>query len=247
MKFRFAGLVSHVTLEPGNPKEETQLAILPYAVDHVATLSVRDDLVDDPEDVGKVVDGTRCFPLARCFMSPDLGSGAVAIRQIEDVPSLKNVTNGAKLTAEVEKCPPDAAVFSAIVYLPPRGRLFAEDYFKYEVEFNGKFHGPLPRTITYTIRTISRVGFEIYNKDTDKMAPITFEPDAEVLVANVCESTTGNHFQNYKLLFDPPASSVYDPSDTKKKPCTFYTPAQPLPKCATEADLEVDCSNSRFP
>ena len=242
MKIRFVGLVAHVTLNEGTAFE-TQVAALPAAPDHLATLSVSYLLVDsDPDHIGHTVDETTCFPLTGCVNFPNLSVGPAGGQLISELPSLKKVTTAGKLSDEITKCPPNSSVFSAVVHLPRDGRLMPEDFFEYEVDFNGVAHGPLPSTMIYLVATS---GKEMINIDGHA---VVLKAGADILIANVCDkSATKNHFQNYKLLFDPPATKVFDPVDSAKRPCKFSTPRAPLPGCAKGADLGVDCSNSHFP
>lgn len=242
MKIRFVGLVAHVTLNEGTAFE-TQIAALPAAADHLATLSVSRLLVDsDPDHIGHTVDDTTCFPLTGCVKFPNLAVGPAGQQLINEVPSLKKVTTAGTLSAELTKCPPKATVFSSVVHLPRSGRLMPEDFFELEVDFNGVAHGPLPRTMIYLVAT---TGKEVLNIGGHN---VVLKAGADMLIANVCDkSTTKNHFQNYKLVFDPPATTVFDPDDSAKRPCKFSTPPELLPSCAKGADLGVDCSNSHFP
>jgi hypothetical protein len=248
MKIRFLGLVAHITLEPGQ-QTERQLAALVAAAGHKATLSCRtSSVVHAPNGFGTVSGSTTCFPLMGRVRMPDLGSGRLSVRDIADVPSLGIVTTGHSLSAELEKAQPNPAVFQSVLRLPPGGKLGAEDYFKYEVDFNGTRHGALARTVLFLVSTPLDVRIEIggpvYNGGP---ATITLKNDAILTIANVCEETTGNHFQNYKRVFDPAAPIVYDPDDSAQRLCTFSTPQDPLPACATESTLQVDCSNSGYP
>ena len=245
MRFHFMGLVAHVTLNIGTP-QEIQLAVLPAAQDHVATLTVPTVLVDDdPDGIGKndQTGNYTCFPLSGCVKFPVLGSGALkSDLAAAEVPSLRVVTSGGSLTSEITKCPPDANVLRSVIYLPPAGRLMPEEYFTYEVDFNHVYHGPLPRLVAYLVATSEdTVELDIYGHK------VVIKSLAEPVIAHVCKDSQGDHFQNYKLLFDPPAAVVYDPDDSAKRPCTFGSVGQPLPSCATVADLNVDCSNSHFP
>jgi hypothetical protein len=248
MKIRFLGLVAHITLEP-DQQTERQLAALVDAADHRTTLSCRTaSVVTAPAGFGTVSGSTTCFPLLGRVRMPDLGSGRLAVRHIPEVPSLRTVTNGTILSAELEKAQPNPAVFKAVLRLPPAGKLGAEDYFKYEVDFNRVRHGALARTVLFLLSTPVDVRVEIggpvYNGGP---ATITLRNDAVVTIANVCDDTTGDHFQNYKRVFDPPATIVYDPDDSAQRLCTFSTPQDPLPQCATESTLQVDCGNTSYP
>jgi hypothetical protein len=247
MKIRFLGLVAHVTRNPGSGNEY-QLAALPAAPNHTATLSVRKNSVLDADGIGKTSGGQTCFPIMGCVKFTDLGSGKAGKLSIDEVPSLldPNVTNGTAgtLNLKIYDCPPDPGLFSAVVYVPPGGRMVAEDYFKYEVDFHGVAHGPLPHTVLYLVVTTADIKIEI--PAVDRVHNIVLALDSEIVIANVCQDSAGNHFQNYSFVFDPPAT-VYDPDDSKKRPCAFHTPPPPLPKCAKGADLGVDCSNSHFP
>lgn len=248
MKIRFVGLVAHITLEPGQ-QTERQLAALVDATDHVATLSCRTgSVVSAPVGFGTVSGSTTCFPLLGRVRMPELGSGALRALDISEVPSLQRVTNGTTLSAELEKAQPNPAVFKAVLRLPPGGKLRAEDYFKYEVDFNSARHGALARTVMLLLSTPLDVGIEIGGPvHNGGPATITLRNDAVVTIANVCDETTGNHFQNYKRVFDPPATIVFDPDDAAQRLCTFSTPQDPLPECAKASTLQVDCSNSAFP
>jgi len=248
MKIRFVGLVAHITLESGQ-QTERQLAALVAAADHKSTLSCRTSaVVFAPNGFGTVSGSTTCFPLRGRVRMPDLGSGRLSVRDIAELPHLSTVTTGKTLSAELEKSQPNPAVFQAVLRLPPGGKLGAEDYFKYEVDFDGKRHGALARTVLFLVSTALDVKIEIggpvYNGGP---ATIILKNDAVVTIANVCDETTGHHFQNYKRVFDPPAPIVHDPDDSAQRLCTFSTPQDPLPACATESTLQVDCSNSAYP
>jgi len=242
MKIKFVGLVAHVTLN-GGTAFETQIAALPAAQDHLATLSVPTPLIDDdPDHIGHDVNNISCFPLSGCLTFPNLAPGPAAQQLIAELPSLSKVTSAGNLSPELTNCPPDPAVFFSVVHLPRGGRLMPEDFFKYEVDFNGIAHGPLPHTMVYLVAT---TGQEVLYIGPHR---VVLKAGTDILIANVCDRNVNyNHFQNYKLVFAPPATTVFDPDDSKQRLCSFYTPPEDLPECAQGADLEVDCSNSHFP
>lgn len=241
MEIRFAGLIAHVTLDPGTATER-QLAALVAAANHKATLSVRKAAVINDGGIGNTIGNTTCFPLKGRVGWPALGGGpASRVIVAGEVPSLRHVTNGMALSAELTSASPSSTVFHAVLDLPPGGRLAPDDFFKHEVDFNGVPFGGLTRIVRYLIATTGTIIIDI---DGTK---IELDQDPELLVANVCPITTGNHFQNYKLVFDPPATTVFDPDDSAKRPCPWGTPEKPLPKCAQGSNLQVDCSNSAFP
>ncbi|HEX7152139.1 MAG TPA: hypothetical protein VF618_11690 [Thermoanaerobaculia bacterium] len=227
-------------MEIGNPPRDMQLAALVTAPDHEATLRIDKRYLDkDHDNIGTKVGNNICFPLTGCVTLPDLGSGAVGRLLIDEIPSLLTVTNGTTLTAELHMCPPDPAVFRAVVYLPPGGRLAPRNFFKHEVKFGANPHGPLPQGVLYHVATGAMIRFDIDGHLVD------LKEGAEVVIANVCSKSTGNHFQNYKKLFNPKATVVDDPKATVK--CQFGVPLPVLPDCGSPQDLDVDCANSRLP
>jgi hypothetical protein len=247
MKIKFLGLVAHVTLDQGLPTER-QVAALVAGPGHTARLSVGDGFVPFDETHGTSADGTTCFPLHGRVSWLDFPHGRAAVVDKLGVPSLLSVTSGSlqNLTPQIEDPSPSPSVFHAVIDLPAGGRLAPADYFTNEVDFNGNAHGPMPRTMEYQVAT------EV--PDTHEMriwiggTTIRLLDDADIVISNLCSDgvSDGQHFQNYKLLFKPQPSIVLNPTESNR-PCSYGTPGAPLPQCALESTLQVDCGNGGLP
>jgi hypothetical protein len=229
MRILFQGLICHTSIVVGGQKQ--QIAVLPVAADHKATLNYRKADIYRASSTGNL-----CYDLAGCV---DTGQrGEASVLQIGDLPKLTTTTTGTALSGGV-MCPPDATTIRSIFFLPPGGRLFCDYYFADEVKFNGVHHGPVPQLVIYSFNpTGSFVTFNLGSKT------VQLVPSAEIVVANVCKTTTGGHYQFYKNILNG-SVMVYDP--VKSGPCTFATPLPVLTQCEGGSTLDVDCVNSQFP
>ncbi len=236
MKIIFQGLITHTTIDISGNKQ--QIAALPAAVDHKATLSYRRS-----DKIGFPFPGKACVDLLGCI-DTSLGRGEAARLNIGDVPQLTKTTTGTAADGSLElvKCPPNAALIKAIFFLPPGGQLSSDNYFDDETMFNNNNHGPMPETVVYTVSTAAqKVTIDFGGGNT-----VDLYPSAEIRVANVCK-TPGNHYQYYKNIFANPGNvTVYDPKPSGRK-CGFASRPAALPSCAEASTLDIDCVNSQFP
>lgn len=234
MKIIFQGLITHTVIDDGTRK---QIAALIKADGHRSWISWRLDDVPNSNDTGPY-----CRELINECVSTNLGPGVPDRENVDEVPKLENTTTGSTTpTAELKACPPGGTQINAIFFLPPKGWLSAECFFDDEVKFNNVFHGPLPETVEYTVRATANVILTFGNGDT-----VELYPSAEILIANVC-LTPGDHYQNYKNMYDVPANvTVYDPKRNGTY-CSYASRPDPLPDCIEGSTLDIDCVNTRFP
>lgn len=183
-----------------------------------------------------------------------MGTGACTVDRAS-LSSLLAVTNGRTPSLEIDRCPPATSVFHAVVQLPPGGLLEPDDYYLCQASFNGTGFGCLPRVMRYLLNTTGAGTIEFLINGRFLRV---FE-NAEVLITNNSPQSGGtpvppgctapasptSHYLLYSKFFDPPATTVFAPAQNGG--CSFGTPGVPLPACAVPADLDIDCSNSRFP
>ena len=257
MKIRFRGLIVHATRDQGLVTEK-QYAALVADNAHKPVLSLLSAYVRRhdptlPRDTND--DGTiSCFPLAGRVLIPALGEGKATFNP-NVLPSLLTVTNGTAESAEIDSSTPSSAVFHAVVRLPPNGLLEADDYYLCQASFRGTPFGCLPRTMRFLLNTVGMgiVSFDIGGKFLE------VTEDAEMLISNISNTSVAprlptrcsapasstSHYLHYARFFDPVATVVDAPAQSGS--CSFGTPGDALPSCAVPGDLDIDCSNSRFP
>lgn len=247
MKITFLGLVAHVTLDQGLASER-QVAALVAAQKHQANLSTLTPFVIDSGGLGHDSGEIWCFPLTGRVRWPGFPGGKAAHLDKVGLPSLLHVTSGTmdQLSPQFDAETPSANVFHALAELPQGGWLSPAGFFPEEVDFNSTPYGPMPHSMQYIVATEhaedGRMEITIGNKK------IVLRAEAEIVISNICSDaeSDGLHFQNYKLLFKPPARIVLNPVKTTR-PCSFGTDPGPLPKCAEESTLQVDCGNGGLP
>ena len=177
MRIFFHGLVCHTAIT-GNTQ---QIAALPAATGHKATLSYKNCDIDGADDDET---GNTCQELLDCF-DTDLGRGLPTKLEIGDVPQLTRTTTGTAAHPSPElKCLGDTSIIRSIFFLPPGGRLYCDCYFDEEVNFNVSPYGPMPEIVIYAVRPMaSKVTFTLRGGMT-----VALKPTADVTIANVCKT-----------------------------------------------------------
>jgi hypothetical protein len=262
MKIRFAGLICHTTFPEAAPQR--QYAALIADAGHTPLISLATaqlvfvsqnipDVIysggsagDGSDDDGSVADdGSVCIPFYGCLKAVNLGAGLPASIAISEVPSLKEVTVGThKVNPTIAHCPPNGDVFHGVFELPPYGQLAVDDYYLKQVSFHAQEPHCLPRMVIYRLNTgVGDVTFELNGER------VVVAANAEVLISNMSISSDDrnrpSHFPYYKKVFDPEAELVYSP--VLSTGCGYGTQIMALPSCVAPQDLNVDCSNTRFP
>jgi len=244
MRITFRGLVTHATINIGGTKQ--QVAILPTAAAHVATFRYLREQVIPPSGLT----GPKCDPLPQGCFDTNLTRGEVAKIDLDDLPSLRRTTTATALSPQVGICPLPAGLIHAIFFLPPNGRLFGDHYYTEEVDFKEATsgitlrHGPMPQSVIYTLWPAAS-NFTVTFGDS---STLTLKREAEIVIANVCPTSTGTHYQFYKNVLDStvPPVKVFDPQRNGTA-CTYASDPLNLIDCGGGATVDVDCVNSQFP
>lgn len=244
MKIRFAGLICHTTLNIGM-NDEKQYAALIADAGHAPLLTVPDNYLISVSPRLTVLPGHgfSCIPIEGCVTTPTLGEGAALERDIEEVPSLMDVSTGQTPNPTIRECPPEPNVFHAVVHLPPYGLLTVDDYYLKQASFRAEPAVCLPRVIVYLVNTsdVANVRIEVHGE------PVIISQAAEIFITNMSVPSADDqvsHFEYYKKFFYPEASEIDVP--VPKTGCWYGTP-QNILSCGSGSDLNVDCSNTRFP
>ncbi|HXH39427.1 MAG TPA: hypothetical protein VNN08_12430 [Thermoanaerobaculia bacterium] len=247
MKIHFQGLIVHAEIDL-DERTKRQLAVLMALPHHSPLLSINatDFRADqsDPAD-GASGDGTVvCFGLdGKVTSSAGWGTAANTPRAIPQVRVLKR--GGGDIDAAVLNRTKHADKFFAFVELADGGTYSVKDFYVQNVTFQSVGFGCLARTTTYTFDAQEYVAFTI--EGTGKHAVVA--PEAEVYITNLAKVDhphTTSHYDAYRQFFDPPATSILSPAEDSI-PCPFGSIPPARTTCTAQADILVDCSNTRFP
>jgi hypothetical protein len=242
MKIYFQGLIVHA--EVGDEKK--QVAVLMKMEHHAPLMTVnRRDFrqnASSPPDGDDGDNGTvYCFGLDG-RVTTDLAWGT-ATGPLTNLPKVRRLKSGG---GDID---PDVPIrlkgskFAAFVDLPA-GSFSVKDYYEKEIDFQNVHFGCLPRTVTYEFAATSDVTFTIEGGKT-----VVLAPDAEIYITNRQPRNMmkmGSHYEAYKNFFKPPATSIVPPVGSTT-PCPMGSVPPPRPTCVIPRELEVDCSNTRFP
>jgi hypothetical protein len=253
MKIHFQGLIVHADIDIDDMSK--QLAVLMAMEDHVGWMTVntadlRAALSAVPERLETASAGVACFPLVG-LVTTDAGWGT-ARNSPPSIPQPRKLKTGQVSLDPDVVARRAGAKFAAFIELPD-GTFSVKDYYPNKVTFANVDYGCLARTITYDPKTTADIAFTIHG--TGKT--VTIAADAEIYITNTQSADSArsslrhamampSHYDAYKNLFEPPATSIYPPVDTSI-PCPSGSVPPPRPTCIQPADLQVDCSNTRFP
>jgi hypothetical protein len=244
MKIHFQGLIVHAEVDSSGKK---QVAVLMRMAHHAPLMTVnRSDFrqnASSPPDGDDGGGGTvYCFGLEG-KVTTDLGWGT-ASNALTRIPQVRKLKSGG---GDID---PDVPIrlkgnkFAAFVELPA-GTFSVKDYYEKEIDFQIVHFGCLPRTITYDFVAASDVTFTIEGGNKT----VVLAPNAEIYVTNAQPKNMmkmGSHYEAYKNFFNPPAISIVSPVESTAA-CPMGSVPPPRATCIVQRDLEVDCSNTRFP
>lgn len=240
MRMRFQGLIVHASV-PANPEGiPIQLAVLMQHGLHHPLMTVNNaDIQSGTTAVGTRTQQVTCFVL-RNRISNSLGMGVPATLSLASIPSLRVLTSGTTPHPNV-LTRTSHSNFHAYVELPPGGILRPEDFFVANVAFNGTPFGCLARTVAYDFAPPGNVTFVIDGKS------LVLAPGAIIRISNREheKEAAPSDYEAYRSFFDVPPPSIHHP--VVGTACDQGSAAPPERTCGEEADLEADCSNTRYP
>ena len=242
MRLRFQGLIVHTEIDAVPEGRKIQIAVLMQHSVHRPVLTVR--TADLKPGTNAPVIGTG--PGVKCFSLKDrvtnsLGNGTATTVSLSRVPQIDRLRSGGGGIHPNVATRAAHANFHAYVELPPGGTLAVEDFYLDQVNFGATPFGCLGRTVSYDLIAAGNVTFTISGKD------VVVDKNAILRISNrEHDKTPGpSDYDAYKKFYRPAASAIEHPK--RITPCDEGTAAPAENSCGEDADLEVDCSNTRFP
>lgn len=245
MEIRFRGLICHAQLTADGGKTR-DLAIFMAYPNHYATLMVREkDVVAHNGPLTKCKDDYWCFDIED-LVKTSLGDGVAASRNLRRVPSLLDswVAQGDKTPHNAARNRVKSIRYNAILDLPPNGNYRVHAHYKCRALFGFKAFGCIAHTVAYSVAADEDVRIDIGSTGHY----VVVDPNASFYMDNRCpdcdKKQTPSHYVAYAQLFYG-ATNITPPNiDTVE--CTSLQDRDKQ-YCRTDRDLDVDCSNSRFP
>ncbi len=264
MRIHFQGLIVHARV-PDSSRMITDIAVLMAdpagSQDHVPLFAVRKaDVANVFPPTNPTTADTYCFDLTNARVTTDIGAGAGTVPYLKHIPQLSQIvptSTGAKEHADVTSRTPGGNFYS-FVDLPDKGTLSVEDFFPCAVSWGG-FKGCIGQTVLHYLAASVLQPTVTFTIAYTSGQTITVEVirNADVWITNRCEGSgcagapskcsgtpTTSHSDLYKNFFAT-AHAVAVP--TKTKACDIDIAPADIVSCGQGQDLDVDCSNSRFP
>lgn len=246
MEIRFRGLICHAQFTADGGKTRDLAVFIEYP-DHVANLMVhKNDVLDHQGPYSPSAD-FWCFKL-RNLVTTSLGSGLAASRNMPEVPSLLDAR-----VASGDRTPDDAARnrqpsnrFRAILDLPPRGNYSVYQHFKDRAVFGAEPFGCIAHTVAYTVQTDDDVRVDLGSEGRFVVIErnAVFFMDNRSPASGTESAHVPSHFLSYTQLFH--GTTVITAPTPDNVACTSRQKDQGV-YCGGFPELDVDCSNSRFP
>ena len=246
MQINFRGMICHAQLTADNGRTR-DLAVFVAYPHHVASLMVLKNDVNDSDGPYSETGDYWCFEL-RDHVTSSLGSGLAATRNLPEVPSLLDarIATGDRTPYDAARNREKSTRYNAIFDLPPRGNYSVVANYDDQALFGNERFGCIAHTVGYAVDAKDNVRIELGWSNHY----VVVKPDAVFFMDNrspLSGSATPHvpsHFPAYAKLFYG-ATSITAPTPDQLK-CTIRQQRFGL-YCGGHPELDVDCSNSRFP
>jgi hypothetical protein len=231
---------AQLTADDGRTRDLAVFAAYPK---HVANLMVLKDDVDDYNAPYEKTGDYWCF-LIKDHVTTSLGSGLAASRSLPEVPSLLDarVATGDRSPYDAARNREKSARYNAILDLPPRGNYSVYTKYEYQAFFGAEPFGCIAHTVSYAVDAKDPVKLDLgWNNYY-----VVVQPNAVFYMDNRSDPDTPqvpSHFLAYAKLFYG-ATNITAPTRSEETCPKFQSDAV---YCGNYRDLDIDCSNSRFP